>query len=388
MKVKAKLKEMLNADVTHISLVRRSATRMPIRVTKSDLQEPNMIDLNLKALGRVFKTAEAPASAAPAPVELVAVAIDQLSGDAEVVLKALKDAGIEFTRAVKSDEGVTTFSGDAELVPSEVSVIKVSPELALVVKGFSAYSDELAKSSFGEMANARGFWGGLRNATETLATKIETEMYSAANKGEAVQKADAMLKEFSTYVGGLLTALPEKAFKAEQVVGEAMVALKGEHMKGGKKKMPEDAKEGEGSMDKPKEGDMDESKKDKAKKEEGEGAAKVEKAAEPTLAEQIAQALAPLSQSLDAINTAMAETAKKVDTLGGELAQVKKQQEDAQKAVDSIARKAETAAQAVTSVVAAPPKGADSAAPGESVKKEDPDWRTGVFDTALHRRNF
>ena len=53
MKIKATAKELKNADVRFISLVKRGANRIPFRILKTDKGENQMIDLS--ALGSVLK---------------------------------------------------------------------------------------------------------------------------------------------------------------------------------------------------------------------------------------------------------------------------------------------------------------------------------------------
>ena len=53
MKIKATAKELKNADVRFISLVKRGANRIPFRILKTDKGENQMIDLS--ALDSVLK---------------------------------------------------------------------------------------------------------------------------------------------------------------------------------------------------------------------------------------------------------------------------------------------------------------------------------------------
>lgn len=362
MKHKLKATELKSVDVTHISLVKRAASRVPLRITKSDLSTQESSMINLGTLGRlVFKgdSKDQQTANAPAAPALVAVVVDQLTADAEKVLVALKAAGVEVTRAIKSDEGVTTFLGDADL-GQDVEVVKVSPQVAVVLKGFSTYSDELRAGTFGEMAAARGFWNGMRSATEVLVEKVESELYKAEDKAAAVVKADAHLKEFSAYLSSLINALPDKAFKAETVVNTILAEA------------AESAKKSEAEAEAAKT-----------------AAVKSDPAKELTVAEQVAAALAPLaslSETVTAMTASMGEMTKKLDGYGAALEAVKKSQEEHAKAVDEISRKAETAAQAVKTTTLAAPKAGDTPAAEGTVQKGDTDWRTGCFDSALHRR--
>lgn len=368
MKHKLKATELKNVDVTHISLVKRASSRVPLRITKSDLFNQESTMLNLNTLGRrIFKSEPAAKTTPDAPV-LVAVAVDGLTADAEKVLTALKAAGVEVTRAQKSEDGVTTFLGDADL-DQDVEIVKASPQVALVFKGFSPYSENMRQGTFGEMATARGFWGGMRSATEVLVEKVEGELYGADDKSAAVVKAEAHLKEFSSYLSSLINALPEKAFKAEQVVSALQVeaaelARKAEEDAAKAKKAEEDAAA--------------------AASKENKTAEEVKKAEPaPAVDASMTKALEALTQMGEAISA----LTKKVDDYSTSLEAVKKTQEEHRQAVDAIARKAETAAQAVkTTTLAAPKAGDNPAQDGQTTQKADTDWRTGVFDTALHRR--
>lgn len=217
--------EMKAAKVERISLVARGANRIPIRIVKEDstMKSPfGELDL-----ARVFTRK----SEAPAPV---VTGIVTMKGEGfEGVKSAIAEAGFVVEKAAEAVEGETTvvsFAQGDEPVAETDTVIKMSPDVALVVKGFRPYQVDMAvgDATFGEACAAQGFYPGVSTMVDVLRSSVYDTVSKADSPADAVVAIKKMFTEVESYVVGLVGALPTKAFKLEGVVAEPVEAKKEE----------------------------------------------------------------------------------------------------------------------------------------------------------------
>lgn len=216
-KLKFQATEMRAAKVDRISLVARGATRIPFRVIKEDsTMKKSTGDLDLA--GVFVRKREQ--QAAPVVTGVITMKSEDESFDA--LKEQVAAAGFSVDNESESEEDDITVvafqQGDEE--PSEDhTVIKMTPELAVVVKGFSPYNVDMnaGDSSFEEACAAQGFYPGL----STMVDVMRNSIYSAVTKGddpkEAAQLVSKMFDEAKTYCVSLVNALPAKAFKLEAI---------------------------------------------------------------------------------------------------------------------------------------------------------------------------
>src|SRR5262245_4851414 len=93
-RVKVKLRELRNADVRYISLVDRAATRIPIRVTKSEQGDSEM------DLTRIFKQETVQAEPKVTDITVYAQKTPEAT---EQVRQSIADAGFSTERVQKSE---------------------------------------------------------------------------------------------------------------------------------------------------------------------------------------------------------------------------------------------------------------------------------------------
>jgi hypothetical protein len=211
-RITAKLKELRNVDVAIVSLVDRAASRMPIRILKRD-KDPQMIDLS--GIGRTLKRAvqkhEPPAIAGfivldnPDPVFM------------ENVQKAVKDHGFSIEHVTKHDDGTVVFAQDDQ--PVEGTLLRLSDQLLVVMKGFDQYSEDLRENAdFNELVAANGFFAGLAGAIQALYSTICAALEDADSPMDAGPDVKDALGKFSGYVQTLVSSLPSNAFKLDHVL--------------------------------------------------------------------------------------------------------------------------------------------------------------------------
>lgn len=208
------VKELTDAKAEFISLVPRSASRIPFRVLKEDKSEKAMFDLS--SIGKIFKGDKA----APSGPEVVAYGVDGTSL-LDQKIQALKSAGVDVENRIDNDDGSVMFV-QKQFSADEVVPVRLSDNLVAVVKGFNPYP---SGGTFQETLSANGFCSDLATAVDTVRGMIlETAYTTSSDRGELIAKSEGLLRDFSEYVVALIKALPEIAFKADKAVTDAVVA--------------------------------------------------------------------------------------------------------------------------------------------------------------------
>lgn len=389
-KVKVKLREMLDGRVDFISLVDRAASRMPIRVMKRE-EETGMLDLALPHLLFQAKKADA-----PKPQVSALVTFDHGEGQA-LVEKALTEQGWDVSRALKQEDGTVLYE-QTENPTEGARIVKMSDELLLVVKGFDSYCwSPTGSADFGDLIQAQNFQPSVSTAGYVLSTAISDALYKSTTVAEAKTKVQEVLKQFNTYVLGLVEGLPSKAFKADEAVTREVKAYKQEQVRKAEAKKAEEvspsgaetqgqaatevaadsgAQATEGAQTGGESVNKGESATDTGSASGSEASTGVvEKSEHPDLTELLS-AIKSLSGSVE-------EISKKMETFGSELTRVSEAQKASELALDSAVKKADTLDNKLKSVVL----GAAPADPVKAVKQEVVTQRLPTnYDSAIHGR--
>jgi hypothetical protein len=370
--VKKVITEMTDANVGYISLVKRGANKIPFRVLKSEEGGNLMINLNglSTAISRVLKGEAQAVSTGPVIVGVATAA--KVGPELEAVRKSLEDNGFKVDAMETGEDGTTVFRQETPVEGGEYQLVKLSADVALVMKSFAPYSDEVS-SDFVTAVKAQGFYDSVRTATSVFTDTLYTLLYNSSSPTDAVGDATKLFTDFQTYVTGLINGLPSQAFKMEAEVAKALTLIQ-------KTEEPvvEPAKVEEG--EKPAAPEAPAVPEVPAAPE----APAVEPVVEPVTAPApVAEAVVKSEGGLEEILKSLTSlTALVQKTAEGQATLVETQKELGGR-VDEIARKSESAVTAVNGLVAAPPAGGDTPS-GQLVQKtENPDPRTGMFDTAM-----
>lgn len=288
------------------------------------------------------------------------------------VSDVLKAEGFAIDTVIKNDDGTLLFK-QADFVEDESVLVRLSENMAVVVKGFEGVSEVLSQAAdFSEIMPAEGFFHGVRTAQEALSTGMQSVLRKSESPAVASSAIKAMTLKFNDYMTALTEGLPANAFKADMLLEEV---LKGSKDSAVAAAMAKDAKDGDKADDK----------KDDAKKE---GEVEVSTAAVAAVVD------APVVEAVAAV-AAVAEVAAKAEVpdiaaligaaIKAELAPFAEKQNKLAEQVEEIARKADDASKAVKTTVLASAK--EDPAPKSAAKKSDNDPRTGCFDSATFRRN-
>lgn len=200
-----------DSEANYISLVGRGANQIPLKIVKQDKGDTQMFNLT-NLMKKITK-------GAVDPVSIVAVAT---SKDPALLSPLLEEAGLEPTKITKSaKDGNLIAFGEIE-DEAEVHAVQVSPDLTVIVKGFSPWADDLVGSAtFSELVKTEAFFANVYDASDSLSTVIRTTMYNAGDKAEAKEEIAKVLTAYSDYVLGLIDGLPIIAFKMDKALTEA-----------------------------------------------------------------------------------------------------------------------------------------------------------------------
>lgn len=437
MKVTIPLRKLSDLDVKFVSLVERGANRIPFRIIKS--QEKDM-SIDLSKLGfRVKKAAE---EAKPGTASVTAVILS--SGDDTVVTKVQKtlaDTGIELTHHTLFEDGTVALHKEDAAI-ADGTVIRMNPNFAVVLTDMGKNLDNLKKSAFGEMADAKGYFEGPAPVLEMANDVIRAGVQKADSPIAAGTLVRDSMEGVQQYLGYLTEVLPTGILKSEVAIYEIVKAGGAPGKKGvnpfakpAEGTAAEEAVEAAAEATEVANGAADTV---KAKKEEApeavavvaapvvatgdvaevskasmsaaekehmatitdpgekmefmrmtpdERAACMAKAKKPVAKEDASVAsnaqMEKVLKAMSEMASAVATLTQNVSVLSADITSIKKSTEEK---IDVIAKKAETATTAVRGTVLASAPAGDPY-PVTSIKKVDSDPRTGVFDTAMLGRN-
>lgn len=226
MRIKVKSSELGDANVTHVSLVERGANRVPFKIIKSETDKGgSMFNLNLK---------KAETKATP---QLMGVLVSKEAAT-EGVVAALKAAGLKVDERLTNEDGAVLFKQAAfeEKDAKDFTVMKLSDEVAIALKGFDPYGATSAMS-FKEILKAQGFMPGFSMATDAVYTSLRNILSNTGpdESKDMVSKIETTLKEFTGYVVELAKQIPAVAFKAEAEVSRVLAEAQAEEAEKAKK---------------------------------------------------------------------------------------------------------------------------------------------------------
>ena len=212
-KINVKLKELRDADVSYVSLVDRSASRIPFRVTKAD-KESNM-GIDLSSLKQVTKRDKAAKSDAPTVAAIVVEGTSPAYLDK--VRVALSANGFDVGTVVKNDDGTVMFAQEADPM-KDSHIVRISERMIAVMKGFDAPSEVLSESSnFSDKVAVSGYFPGIAVAVKGLEGAVAKAVKSDAGPAKVAEA----ISQFNTYVETMVASVPASVFKADTALKAA-----------------------------------------------------------------------------------------------------------------------------------------------------------------------
>lgn len=385
MRIKRKVRELKNADVRTISLVKRGANRIPIKIQKSDKSGEATMGIDLNGVGsrvrqagynfkNVFK------QEAPAQAVVSALVFPKKPENYDQMKSVVEKAGYVTTKPIEEKDGSFVFA-QMDDYDKDSQTLRLSDNLIVVTKGFQPWAEDL--EDFNDVMKAQGFYNGVDAACSALRSSLCMKMGDTDNPQEAAQAVSEVLKDFTSYIVGLANGLPSNAFKLDGEVDKAVVAFKAELVK----KAEEDAKAKaekekveKGEMKKP--ADMDQAKwdamsdEDKKKVQKAEGTDSTvdpNKKVEGTVVEKSDAKLV-----LDGLQEQLVRLTESLNTLASGQKKLGEQVATVVQKSDALEKKIKGA------VVAGATPGDAPATDGSGVvTKSDPGPFNGSFDSAF-----
>ena len=215
-KITAKLKKLVDVDVEFVSLVKRGANRLPIRVIKSEDVKQNTLENTMSILDTIFGNAGASKDESGTP-EITAIITD--NANAENMEKQLEELGFSVTEK-QEVEGGTVFR-QGELTADDV-IIQLSESTYIAVKNVQkAFEPFSSGTSFADNFKKGAFFPSVRMATDVLMDTIVNVMFSDEGDNAPTDAIKKTLDEFSAFVLTSLKSIPKDAFKLEDLIIKA-----------------------------------------------------------------------------------------------------------------------------------------------------------------------
>lgn len=317
-KIAIEANELSQVQVSHISLVKRGANKVPFRMLKSD-GGTEMIQFDMK---RVFKSQP--------KTPMVAAILVSKDADLDATKARITKAGFSVEKQTDSDDGVIFAQSDDKEIKG--IILKMDADVALVLtnveKAFEPMN--LESTSFGEVFAQEGLVPGFRLAVEALQDTFFNVLAKAENPEDLTKDVTRVIGEFSTHMNLLAKAVPPDAFSLDFFKAEA-----------------EPVKKTEG------ESDEDKATREAKEKDEADAAAKLEADAEAAKAKKIEEAgddpvaLAAIASQetadanqavlLKAITDMGTETQKQIGALGERITSVEAQSNETKNALSKTA---------------------------------------------------
>lgn len=212
-RVEIEVNQLKDVDVKRISLVKRGANQIPIRLTKSD-EEGDKPMLQFEKLLRK--------SRASAPAAIVGVAVlDGADVNAVKALMAEHAPTLKCDLVEKTDGATLIFKAEGEDLEKSFPV-KVGDELVLMFKLAKAFDSYPGATDFITNIETAGFYPSLRVACDVMTETAFQIMFKSTSPEDAAEQLKKAGKQFADYLAGMAQVLPAEAFKIDKAVAEKM----------------------------------------------------------------------------------------------------------------------------------------------------------------------
>lgn len=206
MKRKVELDELVDAQVSFLSLVDAGANRAPFKIQKAESDEGDTMSLHFKD---IFKDE-------PFEPRVLAVAVSP-DADLEKAKRTISKAGLSTEKQCEIDGAVIFEQGDG-VGSARGSLVKakVSDEIVAVVDVAKSFSPFSGSTDFSTNLQGLAFLPSLEVSLDALRTTIFESL--SGGRQDAVDHIAAAGTEFATHLSELAKGLPDEVFKLEQYV--------------------------------------------------------------------------------------------------------------------------------------------------------------------------
>jgi hypothetical protein len=204
-------KELENADVSFISLVKRPANRMPFRITKSENlnnQDGSTFMFNLSSVLKGNKD-----EVIKSTPSVAALAIKKQ--DADKLLPVLVEKGFKTDDQIERDD-VLILKQESEFDEADLVAFKMDDNVVAMVTNVKKMFHTLTDSmSFADNIASQGFMPGIFVATDALIETFHNILFGSDNSTDVRMKMQTAIAEYSNFVTSMAENLPEMVFKLE-----------------------------------------------------------------------------------------------------------------------------------------------------------------------------
>lgn len=217
-KLSIEANELVQTDVDIVAMVKRGANRIPFRFTKGDTEMT--IDL-----GSISRSMFAKSGATEPTIVAVVLAKSINADDMTAFLKEAGVEGIDGLVKAETDTAVTLAKSDTDLSKIEGFVLKMSEDVAFVVKAESEIVKALStydweSTSFSEVMQKGTFSPSVSMAQEMLQRTFYNIMEKAEDSASLSKMMGTAIDEFKAYTASLAKGLPKSIFKADAALAK------------------------------------------------------------------------------------------------------------------------------------------------------------------------
>lgn len=216
--VKIKVTELFDGDVRWISLVKRGANRLPIKILKAEEEKAMGIDLG----AMLFRKRDGQrATPATDEMTIAAVVIRKDEEYTDKLIAKVKDLGLK-VEDKEEDDNVIILKQDAwQDDESQMVSMRLNDDVGIILGGnarkfFDPFSDSM---DFDENVSTKGFFPGLAMSMEALMSTVSGIMRNSEKRQDAGSLIESALDAHKSFVMGLTKNLPKVAFKLEDLDG-------------------------------------------------------------------------------------------------------------------------------------------------------------------------
>ena len=215
-RVKVKAKELFDGEISWLSLVKRGANRLPIKILKSEEDVHMGIDLG----STLFRKRDGEA-ATPVIKEMTiaAVVIRKDEEATEQLIEKVKSLGFDVDNRQEDDESIILKQVSWDGPEDQMVAMRLNDDLGVILGGtakkfFDPFSDSM---SFIENVGSKGFFPGVQMASEALLATTMGIMRNSEDRKDAAVLIEKALDDHKTFVMALTKSLPKVAFKLEDL---------------------------------------------------------------------------------------------------------------------------------------------------------------------------
>ena len=200
--------ELTDVQVSHVSLVKRGAIRLPFKILKAE-GDGAMINLS-----KIFKTDPS--------VPTVAAVLVNKAADLSIAKARLTKAGFQVETYDDTQDGVIIFPqvdelGDITPGDNGTFIMKMDEMLSCVLTGIEKSFEPINfdSTSFDEVLAQEGMRPGIHLSMDVLGATVSNILAKAEGRDEMVTDLTKTLDEFRDHVVSLAVAVPDTAFSVD-----------------------------------------------------------------------------------------------------------------------------------------------------------------------------